>query len=61
LLHEAVTSYGVDRERNREAHRRFQAMKAEAQKFDVSGEEAVTQRTLMALADLFNPTSASRH
>jgi hypothetical protein len=53
LLHETKISYGVDKARNREAHRKFNEMKERASKFDVRGTESVTQRTLTAIAEVF--------
>lgn len=53
LLHEAKISYGVDKERNREAHRKYHEMRERAEKFDVWGSESVTQRTVIAIAEVF--------
>ena len=53
LLHEAKISYGVDKARNREAHRKFRELRDQASKFDVSGSESVTHRTLLAIAEVF--------
>jgi hypothetical protein len=53
LLHEAKISYGVDKARNREAHRKYRELRERAGKFDVWGSESVTQRTLIAIAEVF--------
>lgn len=53
LLHEAKISYGVDNARNREAHRKYRELRERAGKFDVWGSESVTQRTLIAIAEVF--------
>ncbi|MCW5692934.1 MAG: hypothetical protein KIT48_11275 [Pseudolabrys sp.] len=52
ILHEVKVSYGVDRERNRNAWRQFRELKDERQG-DRYGSESVTQKTLMAVAEVF--------
>jgi hypothetical protein len=53
LLHEAKISYGVDKARNREAHRKFRELRKRSEEHDVQGSEAVTQRTILAIAEVF--------
>ena len=53
LLHEAKISYGVDKERNREAHRQYRELRKRSENHDLWGSEAVTQRTILAIAEVF--------
>lgn len=53
LLHEAKISYGVNKVRNREAHRKYHELRERANKFDRQGTESITQRTLIAIAEVF--------
>lgn len=53
LRYEMKASYGVDKERNRDASRKFSALRKERSKFDLSGSESVTDRTLIAIAEVF--------
>lgn len=52
-IYERHASYGVDKERNREASAALSQLKAERNKFDLWGEESATSRTLIAIAELF--------
>lgn len=53
LLYQAKVSYGRDKEANRTAHRKFQSSKDDSMKFDRWGNETVTERTLIALSEIF--------
>lgn len=54
LLHEMKISYGAgDTTRNRAADRKFRKLKIAREQFDVWGTESVTQRTLIAIAEVF--------
>lgn len=53
LLHEAKINYGVDKARNREAHRKYQQLRKRSEHHDLWGSETVTQRTILAIAEVF--------
>jgi len=53
LRYEMKVSYKVDPERNRKAGKQYMRLREEAGKFDVWGTESVTQRTLIAIAEVF--------
>jgi hypothetical protein len=53
LLHEMKISYGVNQKRNRAAGRAYSEMRERAGKYDVWGSEWITERTLIAISEVF--------
>lgn len=53
LCHKMKVSYDVDKKRTREAGLKLSALRKERSKFDLSGSEGVTDRTLIAIAEVF--------
>lgn len=53
LRYEMKVNYKVDAARNRKASQQYMKLRDEAGKFDVWGKESITQRTLIAIAEVF--------
>jgi hypothetical protein len=53
LRYEMKVSYKVDPARNRKASRQYMKLRDERGRFDVWGTESITQRTLIAIAEVF--------